>query len=321
MHNQEVDLAKNPHWWNASAKNGPFVDTIHMPEFTDPSTEWLAFQAGQIDFTSVPTGQVASSEKMAAQKGWIAKKWPQLGVEFIGINQKNPVVGGAKNLPLRQALSYSVDRNAVINTVSEGVPLVPNGVVPIGIPGSNLSTLPYPYDPAKAKQIVKSWARSPPSGSGTTPARNFDEILAPVQAGWQAIGLKVNMTGLEWGTYLTKCAQGTQDELYRLGWSGRLPVDGRLPVPALPEQRLGRQHASRFYSNPTVDELLATARGTLDQTQRLQIYAQAEKLILADVPVIPLYFDRDYRIMDTRVLGQQHDPMGSEDMNLVWVAQ
>ena len=75
------------------------------------------------------------------------------------------------------------------------------------------------------------------------------------------------------------------------------------------------------YSNPTVDALFATARGTLDQTQRLQIYAEAEKLILADAPVIPMYFDRDYRVMNTRVLGQQHDPMGSEDMNLVWVAE
>ena len=76
-----------------------------------------------------------------------------------------------------------------------------------------------------------------------------------------------------------------------------------------------------FYSNPTVDKLLAQARGTIDQTQRLQLYAQAEKQILADAPVIPLYFYRDYRIMDKRVLGQHHDPMGSENMNLVWVAQ
>ena len=163
VHNQEIDLVRNPHWWNASATNGPFVDTVHMPISRDLSTEWLAFQAGQIDFTSVPAGQVASSEKLAAEKGWIAKKWPQLGVEFIGINQKDPVVGGAKNLPLRQALSYAVDRNAVIDTVQEGVPLVPNGFVPSGIPGSNLSTLPYPYDPAKAQQIVRRLGSRPDS--------------------------------------------------------------------------------------------------------------------------------------------------------------
>ena len=227
VHNQEVDLVKNPNWWNKSATNGPFVDTIHMPEFTDPSTEWLAFQAGNIDFTSVPTGQVQSSTAMANSKGWIAKKWPDLGLYFIGINQKDPVLGGAKNLPLRQALSYSVDRNAVINTVSEGVPLMPNGVVPVGIPGSNLSTLPYPYDVAKAKQIVQSLGKVPTLKLWYNTGANHDKILAPVQAGWQAIGLNVTMTGYEWGTYLTKGSQGTQDQLYRLGWLADYPsMDG-----------------------------------------------------------------------------------------------
>ena len=95
-HDREIDLVRNPHWWAASATNGPFVDTIHMPEFSDLSTEWLAFQAGNIDFTSVPLAQVQSSERLAAQKGWIAKMWPQLAVEFIGINQKSSVVGGER---------------------------------------------------------------------------------------------------------------------------------------------------------------------------------------------------------------------------------
>jgi oligopeptide transport system substrate-binding protein len=320
VHNQEIDLTKNPHWWNASATNGPFVDTIHMPEFTDPSTEWLAFQAGNIDFTSVPVGQVQSSTNIANQKGWIAKKWPDLGIYFLGINQKDPVLGGAKGLPLRQALSYSVDRNAVINTVMEGVPLMPNGVVPIGIPGSNLSTLPYPYNVAKAKQIVQSLGTVPTLKLWYNTGANHDKILAPVQAGWQAIGLHVTMTGYEWGTYLTKCSQGTQDQIYRLGWLADYPSMDDFLYPLF-QSSVSGANTFTFYSNPTVDKLLATARGTIDQTQRLQIYAQAEKQILADAPVIPLYFYRDYRIMDKRVLGQQHDPMGSEDMNLVWVAQ
>jgi peptide/nickel transport system substrate-binding protein/oligopeptide transport system substrate-binding protein len=320
VHNQEVDLVKNPSWWNASATNGPFVDTIHMPEFADPSTEWLAFQAGNIDFTSVPTGQVQSSSNMAAQKGWIAKKWPDLGTYFIDFNMKDPVVGGAKGLPLRQALSYSVDRNAVINTVSEGVPLMPNGVVPVGIPGSNLSTLPYPYDTAKATQIVKGLGTVPTLKLWYNTGANHDKILAPVQAGWQAIGLHVTMTGYEWGTYLTKCQQATQDQIYRLGWLADYPSMDDFLYPLF-QSGVSGANTFTYYSNSTVDKLLATARGTVDTTQRLQIYAQAEKQILADAPIIPLYFYRDYRIMDTRVAGQQHDPMGSEDMNLVWVAK
>jgi oligopeptide transport system substrate-binding protein len=319
VHNQEIDLTKNPHWWNTSATNGPFVDTIHMPEFTDTSTEWLAFQAGNIDFTSVPTGQVASSSTLASQKGWIAHKWPLLSIYNIYFNMKDPVVGGAKNLPLRQALSYSVDRNAVINTVQEGVDIVPNGLVPVGIPGSNLSTLPYPYDVSKAKSILAGLGTVPTLTLGYNTGANHDKILAPVQAGWQALGLKVNMAGLEWGTYLTKGSQGKL-QIYRLGWSADYPSMDNFLYP-LYHSVVSAQNTFTDYSNPTVDKLLDQARATVDQTQRQQLYAQAEKLILADAPVIPLYFYREYRIFDTRVAGQQHDPMGSADMNLVWVAK
>ena len=320
VRNREIDLVRNPHWWNASEANGPFVDAVHMPEFTSLSTEWLAFQAGQIDFTSLPVGQVASSAKLAAEKGWIAKKWPQLSVEFIGINQKSPVVGGAKNLPLRQALSYAVDRDTVIDTVLEGVPNLPNGVVPVGIPGSDLSALPYPHDPAKARQLVKQLGAVPQLKLWYNTGANFEEILAPVQANWQTIGLRVTMTGHEWGTYLTKCSQGAQDQLYRLGWSADYPSIDDFLYPLF-QSGVSGVNSFAFYSNPTVDELLGTARATTDQTQRLQIYAEAEKEILADAPIIPLYFGCDYRVTSRRVLGQQHDPMGSQDMNLVWVAQ
>ena len=232
----------------------------------DPSTEWLAFQAGNIDFTSVPAGQVQSSENMAAQKGWVAKKWPNLGIYFIGINQKDPVLGGAKNLPLRQALSYSVDRNAVINTVSEGVDLVPNGVVPVGIPGSNLSTLPYPYDPAKARPIVKSLGTIPTLKLWYNTGANHDKILAPVQAGWKAVGINVTMTGYDVGHLPHEVLPGHAGPALPSRLAGRLSVDGRLPVSALPEQR--RRAPTRSPSTPTRRSTSCSPRRAARSTRR-----------------------------------------------------
>ena len=200
----------------------------------------------------MPVGQVQSSEKLAAQKGWVAKKWPKLAVEFIGINQRDPVVGGAKNLPLRQALSYSVDRNAVIDTVEEGVPLMPNGIVPVGIPGQQH------LDAAVSVRSGEGKVPRPESGHCSqlrlwyNTGANFDEVLAPVQAGWQAIGLHVTMTGYEWGTYLTKCARGTQDQLFRLGWSADYPSMDDFLYPLF-QSSVSNANTFTSYSNPTVD--------------------------------------------------------------------
>ena len=125
---------------------------------------------------------------------------------------------------------------------------------------------------------------------------------------------------MAWGTYLTKCSQGTQDQIYRLGWLADYPSMDDFLYPLF-QSSVSGTNTFTFYSNPTVDKLLAQARGTIDQTQRLQLYAQAEKQILADAPVIPLYFYRDYRDHGQARPRAADDPMGGEDMNLVWVAQ
>ena len=74
-----------------------------------------------------------------------------------------------------------------------------------------------------------------------------------------------------------------------------------------------------FYSNSGVDELLQQARATVDAQQRYNLYEQAEKLILADMPAIPLYFYRYFRVVAGRVHGFTVDPMGTTDMRALWV--
>jgi len=318
VHNQYVDLVKNPNWWQHTATSGPWVDSVHLPIFGEPQTEWLAFQKGDIDFTLVPTGQVASSEQMAAQKGWITNKFPMLGVYYICFNMKSPVVGGAANLPLRQALSYATDRAPVIDTVSEGVPLVPTGVVPAGIPGSELTQLAYPTDSAKAKSIVAGLGTLPTLQLWYNTGSNHDQILAPVQAAWKAVGINTQMKGIDWATYLTQISQGNQDQIFRLGWVADYPSIDNFLWPLF-QSGVSGVNLCTFYKNPTVDQLLSQARGTTDATQRMNLYIQAEKLILADASVIPLYDYRNYRIMNTRVANQTYDVFGSGDFWTVWV--
>jgi oligopeptide transport system substrate-binding protein len=322
VHNQYIDVSKNPTWWQKSDTNGPFVDKIHFPIITDTNTMWLEFQSGTIDYTDVPPGQVAASENMAQVKSgqWTAKKWPNLGLYYVGINWRDPVLGGAAGLPLRQALSYSVDRNAVINVVNEGVPLVPNGTVPVGIPGNNLSTLPYPYDVAKAKDLVSKMGTVPTLQYWFNTDLGHQKIAEALQAGWKSVGINVNLSNFEWGTFLSKLQAAKGSQLWRLGWLADYPSMDNFLFPLF-QTAQSAVNTYTAYSNKNVDQLLQQARGTTDETQRLNLYAQAEKLVLADAPIIPLYFYRDYRVTNNRVKGYYHDPLGLTDMWKVWIGQ
>jgi len=320
VHNSKIILVKNPTFWDKS--NQPYIDTINMPIYqgeSGSSTEWLDFQSGKLDYSMVPPGSVASSQKAANASGgkWTAKKYPSLAVYFVGINQKSPVVGGASKLPLRQALYYSTNAQAIINVVNEGVGLPATGYVPLGIPGYVPNQSPYSYDVAKAQALMKQIGTVPTLTYWYNTDPGHEKIAEALQAGWQAVGVKMNLQNYEWGTFLSKLQGGTQ-QLFRMGWIADYPSMDDFLYPLFQSQQ-ARTGSYTFYDNPKFDALLQQARSTLDDTQRHQLYAQAEKMALTDIPAIPLYYYQDYRVTNNRIGGFDFNAMGFCDMWKLWV--
>ena len=316
--NQSIQLIKNPDYWDTA--NAGYVDNINMPIILESSTAWLEFQKGTIDYTTVPPGQVAAAENNPKVKSgeWTAKRWPSLAMAFTGINMKDPVLG--KNLDLRKALAESADAQNVINIISEGVSLPATGYIPVGIPGFVADQSPYAYNPEDAKAIV--------AGLGTVPTLNYwyntDEAHQKVgevlQAGWQKAGIDVKLGNFEWATYLQKLSEGTEgngSQLFRMGWSADYPSMDNFLYPLF--QSAMSRTMYTFYGNTQVDDLIQQARSTADAQQRYDLYAQAEKMILTDMPAIPLYFYRSFRVTNNRIGGFYDNPMGFTDMWTVWV--
>lgn len=319
--NQSITLVKNPAWWDKSS-GGPYVDTINMPIIPESQTSWLEFQKGATDYSSVvPPGQVAAAEANPKVKSgeWSAKKWPDLGVYFIGMNMTDKTLG--QNLDLRKAIAESADAVNVINIVSEGVNLPATGYIPEGIPGYRADQSPYKFNPADAKTII--------AGMGTAPTLNYwyntdaghQKVAEVLQAGWKTAGINVKLSNFEWGTFLDKLSKGNQgsgSQLFRMGWLADYPSMDNFLYPLFQSSQ-ARTGSYTFYSNKQVDALLLQARSTADAQQRYNLYAQAEKLILTDMPAVPLYYYRDFRVNNNRIGGFVHNPMAFTDMWKVWV--
>jgi oligopeptide transport system substrate-binding protein len=328
VHGKYVDLVKNPDYWDAA--HAGHVDTVHLP-IMDMRTQWQEFQQGKIDFSSVPPGQVAAARDHPKVKdgSWSATAWPQLCVIFVAISQKSARVGGPTNLALRQALSYCVDRAALAavkdDTWASPVASLPaTGIVPDGIPQGDAAGLDYPYDPVRAKQLVERISPTPTLrylsfGAEPTSTRGLAVLDGSLLAGWRSAGLDVARRGYEASTYFRKVSEGTEGDLFVSGWIADYPSPDDFLYLLFHSGLSGAEGSATFYHSAQVDRLLEEARGALDERRRLDLYAQAEKKILSDAPVIPLYFYRDFRVADTRVQNQVLDPMGAVDMWKVWV--
>jgi oligopeptide transport system substrate-binding protein len=322
-----VDLVKNPDYWDEATAG--YVDRIHMP-IMDMPTQWQEFQKGALDIAWVPGDQIdAASEAAKSSNGaWTARAWPTLAVIMVSVSQKSPLLGGGANLPRRQALSYAVDRDAVMAIKADvwappanGRPAT--GIVPDGILHDDAGGLVYPSDPEKAKQLVQqlsplptflylSWGVLPRATHGLS-------VLDPaLVSGWRAAGLDVARKGYEWSTYVRKTSEGTEGDLCMMGWVADYPSPDDF-LSLLFHSGDSAWSIFTFYDNPEVDRLLEEARATLDEGERLDLYAQAEKAILADAPVIPLYFCASFCVTNSRVQGQAVDPLMNVDAWKVWV--
>ena len=316
---RSIQLARNPTYWDTD--NAGWVDKISMPIIAETSTMWLEFQRGNLDCSRVPPGQVKVAETLPKVESgeWTAKSWPNPAVGFIGINMRDKALGG--NLQLRQALSEAADAQTVIGEAGEGVPLQASGYVPAGIAGHRDDQNPYSYDLDQAKALVADlgWTARLAYWYGTSErGKGMAEIL---KAGWKTVGIDVELSNFEGPTLfdrLSRADSGSGAQLFAVGYIANYPSMGDFLYPLFysDQSSIG---SFTGYSNRAVDELLLQARGTQDAQQRYNLYAQAEKLILADMPAIPLYFFRDFLVTNNRIGGFVRDPMGFVDMWDVWV--
>lgn len=318
--NQSIQLVKNPNYWDTD--NAGWVDNINMPIILETSTTWLEFQKGNIDYSVVPPGQVkvAESNPKVQSGEWTAKAWPSLAMYFIGLNMTDDTLSG--NDELRQALALAADAQNVIDVVNEGVSLPATGYVPEGIPGYVQGQSPYAYDPEAAKALVDGMGSAPTLQYWYNTDEGHQKIAEVLQAGWKAAGIEIELSNFEWGTFLDKLAKGNSgsgSQLFRMGWIADYPSMDNFLYPLFQSDQAGTMYT--FYSNTEVDDLLLQARQTADDQQRHNLYAQAEKLILTDMPAVPIYYYRDFRVTNNRIGGFVHNPMGFTDMWTVWVKQ
>jgi peptide/nickel transport system substrate-binding protein len=217
-----------------------------------------------------------------------------LGYQGITINigNKNGLLKGYSNTGtpiassalLRKAFEEAIDRkklNIVIfngTNVPDCTPISPSSAWYVKLPCT-------PYNPTAAKKLVKQSGVSNPTVHLMVPVGTVALRAAQfIQAQEQAVGINVVIDSVDFVSSLAKADAGTY-ETFQIGWSGRVDPDGNIYQFVA---TTGSQNDSG-YSNPKVDKLLNDAREAPSIAARKKLYAQAEKIILNDRPLIYLY--------------------------------
>jgi oligopeptide transport system substrate-binding protein len=145
-----------------------------------------------------------------------------------------------------------------------------------------------------------------------------EAVVEILTAGYAKIGITLKAKGIVdanryWGDYV---AAG-KAQLYLAGWLADYPSMDDFLYPTY-ESDSSATSLATCYSDPEVDALLAKARATTDPRARVQTYAEAERLILADAPAVPLSVFADARLLNGRAANVRFNSMGWVDLWKAW---
>ena len=268
----------------AGTDTGP--DVVELVEFATAEESYAAFGAGDLDWSAVPD---AVSDADAGTTGTFTAE-PFAAQLFFGINMANPSFADVR---FRSAIVKSIDRQAIVTNIVKS-PIALNGVVPASVttspeldPCGTLCT----YDPEAAKALV---AEVFPNGDVPNVQLDYyadpgdtdttQQLLAEaVKASLEAVGIPATLAPKPFAEYRTFAVSGGA-QVFSYGWVGIAPDPDAYLAPLFlsdsPDNVTG-------YNNPFVDVFIADAR-TGDPATRDARYRDVEKLVMSNVPIVPL---------------------------------
>lgn len=302
-----IKVVKNPLFHDAANVK---IDTVMFYPTEDLDSELQRFKAGELDYTyEIPSGQMPALKKSIPDQVHIA---PYFGTYFYAFNLTHEP--WKSNLDLRKALALAVDREILIDKVTQQSQIPAFSFVP---PGTDNFAGWEPEDAkltqaerdAKAKELIAKAGYGPDKPLKLEVLYNTNDnhkkVAIAIAAMWkQKLGVDVTLHNEEWATFLDSRDKKTFQDLARHGWIG----DFNDAVNFLDLQRcdVGEQSTSG-YCNPKFDELMAAASKEPDLEKRAKILQDAEKIMIADMPIVPLYFYTYHHMVSPAVKGWDDD--------------
>lgn len=323
-HDESVRVVRFDDYYGKKA----LLDEVVFKIFKDEETAFLEFQAGNVDFAEVPSGQIQATAKEFGKGKYEAGPGKDLllGEEtatyYINANNENPLL---KNADLRRAISLAINRDAIAKTVYEGTRKPATGLVPPGVVGFRKNAGLYSkYDPEEAKEFLEKAGY--PNGQGLPTIKlsfnsgaGHEPVMQAVQANLKDIGVNVELQGTEWAQFLD-FRQNGRHELARDGWVFDYPIIDNMLFPLFFSKNIGKDNTSR-YNNPEVDKAILDARAETDDEERVKLYQKAERLILEDAGAIPIVFYAHRNVAQKRVRGLVFSPLYLAHLENVWLAE
>ncbi|HEV8574452.1 MAG TPA: peptide ABC transporter substrate-binding protein, partial [Dehalococcoidia bacterium] len=279
----------------------------------------VMYENDEIDLTGVGINDIERIRDPGEPLNAEFQESEQLDTFYIGFNVEEPPFDDAR---VRQALSMAIDKEAIASSILIDLVTPANGILPPGMPGYNEGLTGLPYDPDEARRIldeaggpeVLDGATILASGAGASPGPVLDAIVALWE---QELGAVIEIEQEETGLFFRDIKEGNF-KISSQGWvADYQDPHNFLDLQFHSQSPLNDTH----YSNAEVDALLEQARSEKDATARLDLYQQAEEIIVEDAAWIPLSHSKASVLIKPYVQGYVIPPFVIPNLRYVSISR
>jgi ABC-type transport system substrate-binding protein len=299
-HNVRIDLERNPTFTGTPG----LADRMELEIFADDGTGYREAQAGNIDISSVPLGELASAKTEFGDRYLETASGAGIYIYFPLELPPYDDVG------LRRAVSLAIDRDALAERVLNGTALPGTNLVPDSAQGAKPDACPdCRYDPEEAKRVFdESTAAGITELTAYYPAgADLDEAAKTIGNDIRAaLGVDVVFQAVEFGQLTEMLAQGI-DGPYGYGWQ---PEDPSAYDYLAPQLETGAPDNDVGYSNAEFDALMEQARAAPSTEELNAALEEAQVIVGGELPIVPLVFPNLVAVHTSAVRNVQFDPFG-----------
>ena len=304
----EVDMARNPHFYGTKPK----IDKVRLLIVPNDNTRVLMLESKKVDVIENPPGNLVT--QINKTPGLSVQLFPSTRVDFIQLDEH---YAPFKKEQVRQALNYAINRNAIVKLAYQGHATPGSSFMPYKMKFWDSALKPYPYDPAKAKQLLAQAGY--PHGFKTFLITVSGDVAGQAEAvvikqELAQVGITVSIQSYELTTAYNKEDNG-HSQMGERYWTNDI-IDPDEVATFGADCKGGANAFNSYWCDSQVSNQVNQARSELNDTTRQQLYGQIQQAVYQQSPFVVVdYSPYRYGVGDW-VHGFHATPLGNYDLSL-----